>query len=136
MLATIYTLAPHTPFCVSTQDNRNYYTTTTLPECAEDAQLTHLLIFATADRSSLNLISWNCSSGFTDQQIQIAPLLKPDRVYLGLSSTLNSLSATNQRVYVLFDGGDGPEIEEWQVPEVSDNAKWKVLGSVPVKPPP
>lgn len=89
-------------------------------------------MFATPDRSNLTLVSWNCSSGFLDQTSAIAPFLAQNRTYIGLANTLTSLNSDDQRVYVLFDGGTGPEIEEWQVPPGAQHAQWKVLGSVPV----
>ncbi|KAI0202362.1 hypothetical protein F4808DRAFT_468508 [Astrocystis sublimbata] len=133
---TVFELAPHSPLCVSTQDNRGYFPIALLPECATDSaqQLTHLIMFATPDRSSLSLVSWNCSTGFTDLSSHIQPLLQPDRIYLGLANTLTSMDAEDQRVYVLFDDGDGPGIEEWQVPPGAQNAEWKVIGKVPVMP--
>lgn len=45
-----------------------------------------------------------------------------------------SLDSKDQRVYVLFDAGDGPGIEEWQVPPYAQNANWKVLRRVPTTP--
>ncbi|KAI3327054.1 hypothetical protein HD806DRAFT_485891 [Xylariaceae sp. AK1471] len=131
--STVFELQPRAPLCVSSQDNRNYFTTTTLPQCAteDDQQLTHLIMFPSPDRSSLSLVSWNCSSGFIDQKPKIEPLLQANRTYLGLANTLTSLDSEDQRVYVLFDGGNGPEIEEWQVPPGAQNADWKVLGRVP-----
>ncbi|KAI0193475.1 hypothetical protein F4808DRAFT_475344 [Astrocystis sublimbata] len=120
---------------VSTQDNRNYFAPGTLPDCASGdnpQELTHLILFPSVDRSSLNLVSWNCSSGFLDQTTSIEPVLQQNRTYLGLANTLSSLDPEDQRVYVLFDAGGGPEIEEWQVPPGAQNADWKVLGTVPV----
>lgn len=119
---------------MSTQDNRPYYTTATLPECASTAQEynTHLILFASADGRDLSLVSWNCSSGFTDQRGRIAAFLRPGRAYLALANSLTSSDAVDQRVYVLYDDGAGPAIEEWQVPPGGQHADWKVLGSVPV----
>ncbi|KAI0113933.1 hypothetical protein GGR51DRAFT_556431 [Nemania sp. FL0031] len=132
-ISTRFNLPAHTALSISTQDNRDYFTNTTLPECAteDDQPLTHLIMFPTPDQSSLNLISWNCSSGFVDQTTKIEPLLKAPRTYLGLANTVSSLNPEDQRVYVLFDAGDGPEIEEWQVPPGAQNADWRVLGPVP-----
>ncbi|KAI0537000.1 hypothetical protein GGR58DRAFT_502728 [Xylaria digitata] len=131
---TSFDISPRAPISVSTQDNRNYFTAKTLPECAkEDGQpLTHLIMFPTLDRRGLNLVSWNCSSGFLNQTTTIEPLLQENRTYLGIANTITSLNPEDQRVYVLFDAGDGPEIEEWQVPPGAQNADWRVLGIVPV----
>ncbi|KAI1121625.1 hypothetical protein F5Y10DRAFT_282351 [Nemania abortiva] len=132
-ISTTFNLPPHATLSISTQDNRDYFTKDTLPECArgDDQPLTHLIMFPTLDRSSLNLISWNCSSGFVNQTMRIQSLLQANRTYLGLTSTVSSLHLNDQRVYVLFDAGDGPEIEEWQVPPGAQNANWKILGRVP-----
>lgn len=89
-------------------------------------------MFPTGDQSSLTLVSWNCSSGFYNQTARIEPLLHANRTYLGLADTVTSLNSSDQRVYVLFDDGDGPKIEEWQVPTGSQDADWKVLGTVEV----
>ncbi|KAJ8133256.1 hypothetical protein O1611_g360 [Lasiodiplodia mahajangana] len=127
-ISTTFNLLPHTALSISTQDNRDYFTNTTLPDCARgDQPFTHLIMFPTPDQSSLNLISWNCSSGFVNQTTKIEPLLKAPRTYLGLANTVSSLDPEDQRVYVLFDGGDGPEIEEWQVPPGSRDADWRAL---------
>ncbi|KAK3358233.1 hypothetical protein B0T25DRAFT_541205 [Lasiosphaeria hispida] len=140
---TAFELPPHTPLCVSTEDNRNWFTEETLPECARTntgAFITHLILFASPDRQSLTLVSWNCSSGFLVQQDRISKLLKPDRTYLGLTTTsASNLTFVDQRVYVLFDGGTGPQVEEWQIPtsggavKTGQNGPWKLLGNVPIE---
>ncbi|KAK5659432.1 hypothetical protein OQA88_633 [Cercophora sp. LCS_1] len=137
---TTYKLPAGTPLCVTTEDNRNWFTPSTLPECARGTEgtfLTHLVLFATEDRQSLRLLSWNCSSGFIEQQGRIEPLLKPGRTYLSLDTTAaTNLTFTDQRVYVLYDAGNGPAIEEWQVPPsggastAGQNGGWKSLGGV------
>lgn len=63
---------------------------------------------------------------------RIAAFLRPGRAYLALANTLTSLDAADQRIYVLYDDGAGPAIEERQVPPGGQHADWKVLGSVPV----
>ncbi|KAI1384903.1 uncharacterized protein F4822DRAFT_416654 [Hypoxylon trugodes] len=141
---TAYDLAPHTPICVTTEDNRNYFTPDTLPECAQTntgAFITHLILFASIDRKNLTLVSWNCTSGFVDAQSRIEKLLRPNRTYLGLSTTsAANLTFVDDRVYVLYDEGNGAEIEEWQIPTsggsdtTGQNGPWTSLGSVPVKP--
>lgn len=145
--ATDYDLKPGTPICVSTQDNRNYFTDETLPDCTKTGTnpfLTHLILFASEDRKNLSLVSWNCSSGFVSAKDRIDALLLPNRTYLGLTTTSSTStfgsnsSFSNQRVYVAFAGGNGPEIEEWQIPNsggvlnaVDQEAGWKLLGNVP-----
>ncbi|KAH8896042.1 hypothetical protein GQ53DRAFT_792454 [Thozetella sp. PMI_491] len=140
--STAFNVTPHTPICVTTEDNRNYFTAATLPECAQTntgAFITHLILFASPDRQNLTLVSWNCSSGFADQSKRIAKLLKPDRTYLGLTSTsASNLTFVDDRVYVLYDEGHGPAVEEWQVPTsggadtTGQNGEWKLLGGVPI----
>ncbi|SPO06374.1 uncharacterized protein DNG_09063 [Cephalotrichum gorgonifer] len=141
---TAFDFEPRTPICVTTADYRASYTRQTLPECARTdtgAFNTHFILFATADRKSLTLVSWNCSSGFIRQQNRIEKLLRPDRTYLDLSATMaGNLTSADDRVYVLFDGGNGPEIEEWQVhagesgSSGDPNEPWELLGSVPTTP--
>ncbi|KAI0886488.1 uncharacterized protein GGS22DRAFT_198913 [Annulohypoxylon maeteangense] len=139
-VSTTFNLAPHTPICVTMEDNRNYYTEDgTLPQCAKNngAFLTHLILFASPDRKNLTLVSWNCSSGFSIQQSRIEKLLLPDRTYLGLATTsASNLTFADNRVYVLYDEGNGPEVDEWQIPTSGDsnitgqNGPWTRLGSV------
>jgi hypothetical protein len=114
---------------VTVEDNRKLFPQNAIPECARnrDNFMTHNLLFATADRRNLTLYSWNCSSGFVNQDSRIANLLKPNRTYLGLASTdVGRLPLDNQRVYVMFDQGAGPQVEEWEFPS------WKLLGEVPI----
>ncbi|KAK0620525.1 hypothetical protein B0T14DRAFT_497038 [Immersiella caudata] len=137
-------MSPRTPLCVTMEDNRNRFRQSPLPECAESGTfLTHLLLFASPNRHSLSLVSWNCSSGFVPQQNRIEGLLKPNRTYLGLATTsASSLSFADQRVYVLFDEGAGPQVEEWEVPASGgtniggppQNGPWRLRGAVPTKP--
>jgi hypothetical protein len=74
--------------------------------------LTYLILYAVPDRSSLNLNMWNCSAGFNSTS-QIQPLLKENMTYLALASHQDG------SVYVMYDQGNGPQIEEWKVPTVS-----------------
>ncbi|KAK3994464.1 hypothetical protein QBC44DRAFT_322721 [Cladorrhinum sp. PSN332] len=145
---TAFNLSPGTPLCVTTEDNRNYFTEATLPECARTrtgAFITHLILFASADSQDLNLVSWNCSSGFLVQKSRISDLLKPGRTYLGLSATAQTnLTYVDQRVYILYTEGSGqPKIEEWQVPASGgasgrvtpgQNGPFTLLGEVPIAP--
>lgn len=132
--------APNTPICVTTEDHRGSFTNETLPECAKSgggAFLTHLILLATPDRNNLTLTSWNCSSGFTSQQGRIEGLLKPGRTYLDLASaSASNVTSGDDRVYVLFDEGGGPDIEEWGVPAGQGDGgggsqDWKMIGRVP-----
>ncbi len=141
-VATAFQLAPRTPICVTTEDNRNYFTSATLPECAQTntgAFITHLILFATPDRQNLTLVSWNCTSGFSNQTTRIEKLLKPNRTYLDLSTTsASNLTFVDDRVYVLYDEGNGPQAEEWQIPtsggsdKTGQNGPWTLLGNVPI----
>ncbi|KAK0643830.1 hypothetical protein B0T16DRAFT_459931 [Cercophora newfieldiana] len=138
---TALEISPRSPFCVTIEDNRNWFSESTLPECARTGAstfVTHLLLFASTDRQSLSLVSWNCSSGFVPQQDRIQSLLKPNRTYLGLATTSDSsLTFSGQRVYVLFDEGAGPQVEEWEVPAsgglntAEQSGPWKLRGEVP-----
>jgi len=119
-------LAPQTPLTVVGQDNTHLYTTTTVPECSKTRLLTHLILYAVPDRSSLNLNVWNCSAGFVNSTTQILPLLKKDTMYLALASHRNG------SVYVLFDQGNGPQIEQWTVPLVSGDP-WTTVQNVTAK---
>ncbi|KAF2201714.1 hypothetical protein GQ43DRAFT_370768 [Delitschia confertaspora ATCC 74209] len=128
---TTYPLPRRTPFCVATQDNTPLFTQDTLPECAKTEPWTHLLLFGTPDRGDLRHVSWNCSSGFNDRTAMIKPLLKRNRTYLNLAA-----AHQDNRVYVVYDEGEGPVIEEWNVPQGGYNAGdaqgWSVLGTVAV----
>lgn len=125
------------------EDNRNWYSDDDLPQCARGTAgsfLTHLLLFASPDRQTLTLVSWNCSSGFVAQQNRIEDLLKPNRTYLGLATTsASNLTFVGQSVYVLFDEGAGPQVEEWRVPSsggyntAEQNGVWNLLGNVPIE---
>lgn len=152
---TAFDLPPGTPICITTEDNRNYFSEATLPECARTnrgAFITHLILFASPDGRDLNLVSWNCSSGFLTQKSRISDLLKPGRTYLGLSATpQTNLTYVDQRVYVLYaedgtassSGEDQPQLkmEEWQVPASGggqvvpgQNGPLTLMGEVPMAP--
>ncbi|KAF2108890.1 hypothetical protein BDV96DRAFT_652495 [Lophiotrema nucula] len=123
---TAFDLPPQTPLCVSTQNYTSSFKGNTLPDCADNTPNTQLILFATPDRSGLTLVSWNCSSGFLDQTSDIKSLAKSDRTYVGLSSH------SDGSVYVMFDGGDGPEMEEWTVPKRAGSGGWQLRGTVPI----
>ena len=156
IIATPYDLPPNTPLCITTEDNTDQHlSSVNPPECVTSgAGLTHLILFASPDRRSLNLVSWNCTSGFVDQQDQIADLLQPNRTYLGLASTTSGISSItngtfeNQGVFVMFikDGEDEGEedpqlqVEQWLVPSSGakldiqrQNRKWESGGLVPIE---
>jgi len=111
-----------------------------LPSCAGTDPLTHLILFAGEDRQDLKLVSWNCSSGFVDATNRIAGLLKPKRTYLSVATTsASNLTFVDQRVYVLYDEGKGPIMEEWQIPDSGrsiptpgQGGNWKLRGEVPI----
>ncbi|EJT74826.1 hypothetical protein GGTG_08664 [Gaeumannomyces tritici R3-111a-1] len=139
--STAFKLSPQSPLAVIARDNTGFYSRDTLPACARAAPYTHLVLFASPDRSSLSLVSWNCSGGFAEQTAKIKPLLlvrdRPGRTYLDLAAPqpdgLANTTPSSGRVYVLFDAGDGPEVEEWEAPDGGTDAAWKVVGSVSVK---
>ncbi|ELQ33086.1 hypothetical protein OOU_Y34scaffold01003g5 [Pyricularia oryzae Y34] len=141
MQSTAFKLQAQAPLAVIPRDNTGFYNRDTLPECARSAPYTHLILFASLDRSSLSLVSWNCSGGFVDQTSKIRPLLivpdRPKRTYLGLAAPqpdgLANNTPSSGRVYVLFDAGDGPEVEEWEAPLGGTDAAWEVIGPVPVR---
>ncbi|KAF2733135.1 hypothetical protein EJ04DRAFT_553597 [Polyplosphaeria fusca] len=124
--STAFQLPPEIPICIATQNNTSFWTPETMPECSLDTPLTHIILFATPDRSGLTLVYWNCSDGFVDQSSSISSLVKPNRSYLGLASH------NDGRMYILYDAGDGPQIDEWQVPDNDEHIAWSVVGPVPV----
>lgn len=87
-----------------------------MPECTRSRPLTNLIFFATADRSALVLSAWNCSSGFLDNTAEIKPLQKANTTYLSLAATNDRVSGDGD-LYVMFDSGNGPQVEEWTVPK-------------------
>jgi hypothetical protein len=78
--------------------------------------LTHLILFAVPDRSSLVLSAWNCTSGFSDRTSEIEPLQKPNTTYLALAAMSDRVTGIGN-VYIMFDVGHGPQVEEWTVPQ-------------------
>lgn len=115
-IATGLTVEPRSPLAVVAQDNQPLYTTDKLPECTQDTPLANLILFAVPDCSSLVLNAWNCSLGFLDHTSEIEPLQKPNTTYLSLAAMSDGATG-NGNVYVIFDSGDGPQVEEWTVPE-------------------
>lgn len=98
------------------QNNTSLFTVAERPECSWPFPLIQLLLYPSANRSTLNLVAYNCSSGFVSPAPQLAPVPKENRTYLAL------LSHGDAKVYVMFDEGDGPEVEEWAMPELSGDA--------------
>jgi hypothetical protein len=120
-------LSPGTPLTVVVQNNTSFYSAWgDQPECSRRTPVTHLILYANIDRSGLILNSWNCSSGLTNQTAQISGLMGRNRRYLGLASH------DNGKVYVQYDQGLGPEIEEWSVPETS-LGQWTMSSKVNVE---
>jgi hypothetical protein len=77
--------------------------------------LTNLILYAVPDRSSLVLSAWNCSTGFLNHTPEIEPLQKANTTYLSLAA-MNDPVTKDGNVYIMFDSGNGPQVEEWTVP--------------------
>lgn len=92
---------------MASQNNTSQFSVAERPECSRPFPLTQQQLYPSANRSTLNLVAYNCSSGFVSLAPQLAPVLKENRTYLALSSHGDA------KVYVMFDEGDGPEVEEW-----------------------
>jgi len=114
---TPLTVDPRAPFAVVAQDNQPLYTdyNITLPECYQETPLTNLIMFATPDRHSLSMTAWNCTAGFQDHTSEIDPLQKPNTTFLAIA-TMSDRATGNGNVYLMFDDGTGPQVEEWTVP--------------------
>jgi hypothetical protein len=125
-LDTGLNVATGSPLTVVGQDNTHLFNADTVPECSKSRLLTHLILYAVPDRSSLNLDVWNCSAGFINSTSQIQPLLKENSTYLALTSHQNG------SIYVMYDQGNGPQIEEWKVPKVSGDP-WNSVQNVTAK---
>jgi hypothetical protein len=111
--ATNLNVQPNSPITITRQDNTPLFTTDLLPECSKSHPLTHLIVYTVADRSSLVLNTWNCTDGFIDTTEQIQAFMKPEATYLSLASHGDA------KIYVMYDQGNGPLIEEWTVPQYS-----------------
>lgn len=114
--ATPLTVEPRSPLAVVAQDNQPLFTTDTLPECYQQTPLTNLVFFASPDRSSLMLSVWNCTDGFQDHTSEIQPLQKPNTTYLSIAA-MSDRATGDGNIYIMFDSGKGPQIEEWTVPK-------------------
>jgi hypothetical protein len=77
--------------------------------------LTNLILYAVPDRSSLVLSAWNCSTGFLNHTSEIEPLQKANATYLSLAA-MSDMVTGDGNVYIMFDSGNGPQVEEWTVP--------------------
>jgi hypothetical protein len=120
-------LSPGASLAIVVQNNTSFYPEWgDRPECSRISPVTHLILYSNADRSGLILNSWNCSSGLINQTAQIAGLMGPDRRYLGLASH------DDGKIYVQYDQGFGPEMEEWSVPKTSLE-QWTITHKVNVK---
>jgi len=128
--ATPLTIDARAPLAVVAQDNQALYTTTTLPECYQETPLTNLIFFATPDRSSLVMSAWNCTAGFEDHTAEIQPLQKANTTFLSLTA-MSDRATGDGNVYIMFDSGKGPEVEEWTVPKRAGEP-WTVSRKVDV----
>lgn len=115
-VATGLTVEPQSPLAVVAQDNQPLFTTDLAPECMRETPLANLIFFAVPDRTSLVLNAWNCSSGFLDHTSEIEPLQKANTTFLSLSA-MNDRATGDGSLYIMFDPGTGPQIEEWTVPK-------------------
>ena len=113
--ATGLTVDPHAPLAIVAQDNQYQYPTNTAPQCLFDTPLAQLIIYTTPDCSSLSLNAWNCTSGFVDQTPTLQPLQKPNTTFLSLAAMSDKATGIGN-LYLLFDQGTGPQVEEWTVP--------------------
>ncbi|KAL8849392.1 MAG: hypothetical protein Q9221_005630 [Calogaya cf. arnoldii] len=119
---------PRSPLAVTTQDNRPLYTLDTLPECAKKRPLTHLILYTSQDYQRLILSAWNCSSGVSDLTLQIEPLQRANTTYLALAALSNKATG-EAAVYIMFDAGNGPQIEKWTVSARAGD-QWSITRSV------
>ena len=118
LVATGLNVDPHAPLAIIAQDNQPLYGDIShLPECTHNTPLTNLIIYTTdASRSSLSLSAWNCTSGFVDQSADLKPLQKANATFLSLAG-MSERATGNGSLYVMFDVGRGPQVEEWAVPK-------------------
>ena len=130
--ATPLTVGSRAPLAVVAQDNQPLYTdyNITLPECYQETPLTTLILFATPDGSSLVLSAWNRTAGFEDHTAEIEPLQKPNTTFLSLAA-MSDRDTGDGNVYLMFDTGSGPQVEEWTVPKRAGNP-WEVSRKVDV----
>ncbi|KAK3723043.1 hypothetical protein LTR37_002189 [Vermiconidia calcicola] len=123
---TDFELPPGAPITALTQDNTPLFPTwADRPQCSWFLPPTQLFLFGSADKSTVNAVTWNCSTGFVDITPSLQNVLKPKRDYLALSSH------NDGKVYVMFDAGDGPQIEQWTVPQFSGQM-WEHVSPVTI----
>lgn len=114
--STPITVDSRAPLAIVAQDNQELYTTETLPQCYQETPLTNLILFTASDRGSLKLSAWNCTAGFEDHTTEIEPLQKANTTFLALAA-MSDRATGDGNVYIMFDSGRGPQIEEWTVPK-------------------
>ncbi|KAK4542781.1 hypothetical protein LTR36_006157 [Oleoguttula mirabilis] len=129
---TPLTIDPRAPLAIVAQDNQPLYTDygLTLPSCYQETPLTNLIMFATPDRSSLVMNVWNCTAGFQDHTSEIQPLQKLNTTFLALAA-MSDRATGDGNVYLMFDNGTGPQVEEWTVPRRAGDP-WVVSRKVDV----
>ena len=54
--------------------------------------------------------------GISDHTIEIAPLQKANTTFLSLAA-MNHVQSGDASVYIMFDSGTGPQVEEWIMPK-------------------
>lgn len=104
---------------VMSQDNQPLYGDSNQPECMFDTPLTNLIVYTDAAKTTLFLDAWNCTDGFMNHTSELAPLQKPKTKFLALANMndRNTSQVGNNALYILYDSGHGPQIEEWAVPQ-------------------
>lgn len=74
--------------------------------------------------------AWNCTAGFEDHTAEIQPLQKANTTFLSLTA-MSDRATGDGNVYIMFDSGKGPEVEEWTVPKRAGEP-WTVSRKVDV----
>lgn len=113
---TPLTIDARAPLAVVAQDNQPLYDSNTLPECYQQTPLTNLILYTTPDRRSLGLTAWNCTAGYEDHTAEIQPLQKQNTTILALAA-MSDRATGDGDMYIMYDSGAGPQIEEWTVPK-------------------
>ncbi|KAL8969536.1 MAG: hypothetical protein Q9183_001953 [Haloplaca sp. 2 TL-2023] len=126
--ATGLTLDPRVPLAVVAQDNTALYTSASTRQCMYTTPLANLIIYAMPNRGSLALSAWNCTTGFIDRTSDIKVMQKNDTTFLALTAATDE-TAYGGFLYVMFDSGDGPEIEEWRIPNHAGDT-WNISSRV------
>ncbi|KAL8399745.1 hypothetical protein RB594_000232 [Gaeumannomyces avenae] len=138
--STAFKLSPQSPLAVIARDNTGFYSRDTLPACARAAPYTHLVLFASPDRSPSRSCRGTAPAASPSRPPRSSPCCSsaaapagPTWAWRRRSPTGWSTQRRPRAGYVLFDAGDGPEVEEWEAPAGGTDAAWKVVGSVSVK---